>query len=502
MSNATLEKPGDRGSNWLIAVPAAVAAVAMTTYLLLHREVVEASFGRATPLLFLLALLFGAAIIRFSAAGVPLLVAFVYLNLSQALVRYHAFPSLLQLLVVGLFFAAWLKRDTASFPRVVRQAITVISLLLLLFTFASTAWASDLDLADDRAGELLRAFVIYLLATLLMHDRKRVMQGVSALLASAAFLGVIVMTQVLTGSFDNEFGGLARIKQAQIYGDVFQPRISGPLGDPNFFAEILLLAIPPAILLGHAQRSRGRKLAWFAVGALIVATLLVTYSRGAMLALGLMGLMGLKAMHIRWRTTATMLLIVLAIFVVLPRGMTERFFTIEQLLPSGQDTLHPDSSIQERRLLMTVAWVMFGDHPIGGVGVGNYSARYDDYVSRTSSAARQYADPSDLHFPHNLYLEFAAETGLVGLAIFAALIVAVWRALGIARRRFDESGDLTLSLLAHSFRISLIGFLAASLFLHLAFPRYLFLLFAFAAALQRLSDGVVTAAPAGGESDA
>ena len=435
--------------------------------------------GGATPLLLLLALLFGALVIRYSAAGVPILVAFVYLNISETLVRYHGFPSLLQLLVAGLAFAAWLNRDTGRVRAIAVQPLTIAAALYLLIVFASTAWAADPRVADGRVGDLARAFVIYALLTLLMHSRERVMQGVAALVASAAAIGLLILFQVATGQYDHEFGGLARVKDAHIYGNVFQPRVAGPNGDPNFFARMLLLAIPPAAVLAFHARRRWQRRASLAAAIVIAATLAVTYSRGAMLALAVMAVMLLRVLHVRWQSTARVAAAMLLVLVLLPASVTQRFITIEEFLPGREETLEPDSSFEERRLLMAVAWVMFGANPLGGVGIGNYTARYEDYVGRTGSAFRQYGDDSDRHYPHNLALEVAAETGVIGLIAFAALIVVCWRA-------FTNGEQSELAPMAAALKISLVGFLVAGLFLHLAEPRTLFLLFSFAASLERL----------------
>jgi len=414
--------------------------------------------------------------------AVPILVTFVYLNLSEVLVRFHGFPSLLQLLVVVLAFLAWLHRDTANIGAIARQTVTIAVAAYLLVVFASTAWALDRETADLRFGQIARAAVLYGLTTLLMRTRTRLMHGVAALIASAGAIGLLILFQVATGQFDNEFGGLARVKNAHIYGDVFQARIAGPNGDPNFFARMLLLAIPPAVILGFQARERWQRRLSLLAAAIVTATLAVTYSRGAMLALAVMTLMMLRALHVRWQSTAIVALALLLVLLLLPASVTERFVTIEQILPGEEETLHPDSSIEERRMLMSVAWMMFGANPLGGVGIANYTTRYDDYVGATSSVFRQYEETSDLHFPHNLALELAAETGVIGLVAFAALLIAAWRALGRAQ------SDPQLAPVATAFRISLVGFLVAGLFLHLAEPRTLFLLFAFAATLERLRE--------------
>jgi putative inorganic carbon (HCO3(-)) transporter len=401
--------------------------------------------------------------------SVIFLVAMVYLNLSETLVRYHNFPSLLQIVVLAFAFYAWLQRDTADLAVVIRQRITILAAVYLLIVFASTTWALNRHYADERVVQFAKAFAIYLLATLLMRTPRRLMQGIVTLVAAAAGLGLLILWQVATGHFENELGGLARVKQAHIYGDVFQPRVAGPIGDPNFFARMLLIAIPPAVMLAFSAREKWQRRIALVAALVITATVATTYSRGAMLAVAVMAVMLLHMLHVRWRSTFAVAVCLAAVLLALPKTVTQRFITIEEILPSDEVPLHPDSSFAERKLLMNVAWVMFGANPVGGVGIGNYTARYDDYVGATSSAARQYNDPNDKHFPHNLPLEVAAETGIIGLIAFAMLLWACWQAMG-----------------SSPLRVSLVGFVVAGLFLHLSEPRTLFLLLAFAATIERI----------------
>ncbi|MCA1734319.1 MAG: O-antigen ligase family protein, partial [Acidobacteria bacterium] len=393
----------------------AAMAIAGVATLLTRDDLLGGSLQAITPLLILGGLAFGFLVLRYYEAAVPLLFALVYLNLSQALVRYHEFPSLLQLLVavLALAFGAWLRRDTAPLGEVMARPLTLTLLALLVHSLATTAFAADRALADARVTDLLRALVIFGLVTLLVRDRRKLLHAIWALIASATLLAVLPIVQTLTGNFDARFGGLARIKDAHIYGNVFEPRIAGPVGDPNFFAQILLLVVAIPLVASAEVRSRRQRLVLLVSAALIFVAILLTYSRGAMLALAVIAALAVRALHISWRTTLAVVVIGIASLVLLPRSVTERFLTIEQILPAAEAPLHPDSSFQERRLLMRVAWLMFADNPISGVGAGNYAARYDEYVDLTSSEAREYQNASDLHFPHNLYLEVAAENGLI-----------------------------------------------------------------------------------------
>ncbi|HUG06693.1 MAG TPA: glycosyltransferase [Candidatus Limnocylindria bacterium] len=486
MRATTLAEP--RRARIAAALVFFLAATAAAIALLLSPDSeVSRTVASIDPLLVLAGAAFALLVLRFSAAGLPLLIALVFLNLSQALVRYHDFPSLLQLLVIVLAFAAWLKRDTVPPHELLRDPVGIALFVWILWNFATTTFAADREVADARVAELTKALAIYLLVVLLVRDRKRLFQAFTALAASAAFISVLPIIQTVTGRFDWRFGGLARIKDAHIYGDVFEPRIAGPIGDPNFFAQALLLVLPLTLVLAFGTPSRLRRVALGACAAVILMAIILTYSRGAMVALAVMAIPLARVLHVRWRATAAVAAIGLASLILLPASVTERILTIEQILPSDDAPLRPDSSFEERRLLMQVAWVMFGDNTIGGVGAGNYTARYDDYVDRASSAAREYAGATDLHFPHNLYLEIAAEGGLIGLAIFGSAVAAVFGTLATSWHRFSASGDVVLKRAATAVAIGIAGFFVAALFLHLAFPRYLFLFFALATSLRNVA---------------
>jgi O-antigen ligase len=196
---------------------------------------------------------------------------------------------------------------------------------------------------------------------------------------------------------------------------------------------------------------------------------------------------GVAAIGIDWRKLAIAAVAALALLMVLPRGVTERFITIEQIVPGGEETLHPDSSFQERRLLMGAAMAMFADRPIGGVGPGNYTAWYEQYAESVGSVSREYGAVDAARYPHNLYLEYGAETGILGLGFFLAAVVTFFIYTRRSRRRLQEAGLPHHAGIASAFEIGMIGFLVSSLFLHGAFQRYLWLLFALGLAIDLLA---------------
>jgi putative inorganic carbon (hco3(-)) transporter len=97
---------------------------------------------------------------------------------------------------------------------------------------------------------------------------------------------------------------------------------------------------------------------------------------------------------------------------------------------------------------------------------------------------------------HNLYLETAAETGLVGLAAFGAIVgMALWRAYQ-TQKMFMRAGKYDEAAIAFALLIALVGYLVASNFLHGAFPRYFWLMIGILLALPQTAAALTAVTPA------
>jgi O-antigen ligase len=467
---------------------AAAAGAALIGYLVAREPrflQLGVSFDARTAAALGLGLVASWLIVTLPGSGLELLVAFVYLNLSQVLVRYHQLPSLLQLLAVPLFLGAWMRRRGDGLGLLARPLTMSLGVYTMVLV-TSTLLARDTALADARVAENLKSLAVYLLIALLARSALLVRRGVWALILCGGLLGAVVLVQVVRGDFQMDYLGLARIKYAHIYGSVFEPRIAGPLGDPNFFAQALLILVPLALLPAAEERRPLLRVAALGAGALATAATVLTYSRGGAVALACVLVLCLLATRrrLRLRHAALCVALLLALAAIVPAGFARRLETIAEFLPGQEEALRPDSSFEQRRLLTRVAWEMFLDHPLLGVGAGNYTLHFDDYAQEVGSVSREYEGLGELHYPHNLYLEIAAETGLVGLSTFAVVVLACFSALRKARVAAQVAGDSGSVALTRGFDIALVGFLVSSLFLHGHHPRYLWMLFGFAAALE------------------
>jgi O-antigen ligase len=92
--------------------------------------------------------------------------------------------------------------------------------------------------------------------------------------------------------------------------------------------------------------------------------------------------------------------------------------------PARTEITDANFSVLERLAHWQAGLRMFADHPWLGVGIGNYAARYAEYQLPHWYAALGHA--------HNIFINFLAETGILGAAAFAAFWLGVpwlaWRA--------------------------------------------------------------------------
>ena len=69
-------------------------------------------------------------------------------------------------------------------------------------------------------------------------------------------------------------------------------------------------------------------------------------------------------------------------------------------------------------MIWRAAWMIGKDHPIFGIGPGNFLKYYLDYQKRFSEPYLEWAVPE----PHNIFLAFWLEAGILGLSGFALLL--------------------------------------------------------------------------------
>jgi O-antigen ligase len=185
-----------------------------------------------------------------------------------------------------------------------------------------------------------------------------------------------------------------------------------------------MLAAGTILALGAwtVARTRQARVVLAAVLPVLIAALELTASRGAWIAAAA-GTAVLVALAPRART-ALVALAAASVLVATAAIGRDRETVMRRLasVPSVQANL-------DRWTLWTAVPRIVADHPVLGTGYGTFTRVWPRYRPETVHEEKPTA--------HNVYLNFAAETGLVGLAAFllfvAAGLTGLWRAAAAAR---------------------------------------------------------------------
>jgi O-antigen ligase len=137
--------------------------------------------------------------------------------------------------------------------------------------------------------------------------------------------------------------------------------------------------------------------------------------------------------------------------------------------------------------IWTVGWRMVEDQPLLGVGAGNFPVASIHYLLEPGSLMRTDFIVDNPKVAHNTYLNVLAELGVVGLALFLAVIAfPLWwaaRAVGFAAR----AGDRQLEVLARAMVVVIVGLLAADFFGSRQYSKQLWLLLGLCPVLLQIS---------------
>jgi O-antigen ligase len=195
--------------------------------------------------------------------------------------------------------------------------------------------------------------------------------------------------------------------------------VRGIFGNPNDLAMNMVVFLPFALVWAFRRRvPLPQRAAAGLCAALMLATIVLTRSRGGAVGLvAMMGVLALGSLRVRPAIAATMLAAVILAAPLAPASFWERMSSIADAQKDAT------GSRQARLDLMQDAWNVFLDHPILGIGLGQF-VNYDPSGRRGA-----------WHVTHNAYLQVATELGVVGLAPFIFLLVSGARAAREARRR-------------------------------------------------------------------
>lgn len=377
--------------------------------------------------------------------------------------------------VLGLALAiSWLA--TIASGRGENRFVWTSSPGLFWLVVAFLTWGALSLLWAENAGSGLQQMQRYLLVALLIpivftavrnaRDTKAVSGGFVAGATTAAAYGLFLIP-----SASGAQGAVDATNQLN--------RIAGTIGDPNVLASVLLVGAVLAFALAMTEhRAPLLRLTLVGCGALCLAVLVLTFSRGGLLAFAAALLAAPLVARRKAAIVATGLLVTVCIVAY-----------IAALAPAeARDRIVANDGGSGRTDIWKIGWRMVDAEPVAGIGVGNFQTSSIHYQIQPGAATVRTDLADNPSVAHNSYLELLAEMGIVGLSLFLGIIVAALSAAFKATRRFLADNRSDLAILSGAMFASLISLLASDFFISEQFSKQLWLIIALCPALLAIAE--------------
>jgi O-antigen ligase len=242
--------------------------------------------------------------------------------------------------------------------------------------------------------------------------------------------------------------------------------IKGLFDNSNDLALHLVTMIPIAFALGIEKKSMIRKLVYFPIVLLMLAAVIITFSRGGFLGLIAMTLVMARKLSRRNKSMAlaTVVLGVVFFLAVAPASYSGRLATIFDSASDLTGSSSQRTQVLKRSILVAIRYPLFG------VGIGNFHHKSFQELGT-----------------HNAYTQVAAETGIPAMIAYIIFLIHPLRKLRLMEREMYERNETSrFYYLSIGLQASLVGFMVASFFAAVAYQWYIYYLVGYAIALRRI----------------
>ncbi len=269
------------------------------------------------------------------------------------------------------------------------------------------------------AAVILQGLALYVVAAALCQvDRTFFERALRMFAIGGAALGLLSVVRLVEIVLRNP----QAIEQLRATSDGL--RISPQI--PDYIAAGSYFALCWLITLGLAMASPRRWALWLAAGAPLMAAIYLTGSR-SVIAAALVGLAVTLLIVVRQGTSMVRSVLPLALLAVVVMGVSYPWLT-------GRDVagVMARQSVEVRIELARTSLRVIATRPLFGVGIDRYHLLAGSLASPRLNALFPVRKN-----PHNDFLRFGAELGLVGLGLFLWILAAagrrIWRALQVTR---------------------------------------------------------------------
>ena len=430
----------------------------------------------------------------------PVVFFLLYSNTVAIAIQYHHVPYIVGGLLIGLLLIPLVKILVIDREKVIINRTLLLMLIFVSIQAVGAIFASRPGIAIDKVITfLLEGLVLYFLVLNTVRTPRILRYSIWAVVVAGLLMGAISFYQEVTHTYDNNYWGFAQwgtsfgTGQSNLLGDVVAPRLEGPIGDDNRYAQIMVVIAPIALFLAIGEQDIKRKVLPLVATLLIIVGTLLTYSRGGLIALVFVIILIVLLRFIKLRYLAFLLVVALLVPIAVP-NFAVRLTRLQNITISGLLSKNStsgiesaDSSVQSRATEMISSALMFADYPLFGVGPGNYAVHYQEYAPKAGFEVKLANRQA-----HTLYGGIAAENGIFGIICFLLILYFTLRDLYKGRRALLENNFLLASIMTGLF-LGVIAYMVTGIFLHANFIRFFWLIMGLAGAAVNIYQSGLSA---------
>ncbi len=334
-------------------------------------------------------------------------------------------------------------------------------LVLAVFYTVKTPFAWGTEDAWMQWRTVIKVLLFTFVITMLIHGEKRI---------KWMFWTIVLSLGVFYGGKGGVF----------VFATGGQYMVQGPegsfIGGNTHLAVALIMVLPLVQASGEYAKARWQKLGLEVTFWLTIVAIVFTYSRGALVGLGLV--FPFMFMRMRRKLIVAMLLVpAVSIGIALTPGkLFEKAETIK--------TYEEDESAMQRIQAWGVAKNIALENPLFGAGFALLNApadrwaRYADFEGRWTTRARA---------AHSIYFQMLGEHGVVGLLLYLGVLIGTWLSLRRTRQLAltVDSRTAWMASYARAIQVGLLGYMISGAFVSLAYFDLFYTYVALAAVLHR-----------------
>ena len=277
------------------------------------------------------------------------------------------------------------------------EKLSILLVILLGIMLVSTMYAVDKKIALSESARFITYIFMYFIIKYEFNSKKQINTLLRCYIFISFILSSIGIVQHFTG-----FALAEKFIKTNAFGTGI--KIASTFFNPNAYGAYLILIIFPVIMLSIYEKNKNKKLIYLFLSMLFITNLLMTFSRNALLGFGL----GVLVLGLIYSIKLIFALGGFSILMVFIPSVSQRVIDITSL-----------SQNESRIKLWKTAIMMIREHPIIGVGNGNFVTRYNEYVIKYKELKYQ----SYQNYPaHNSYLKVQSELGIIGIVSFLGVI--------------------------------------------------------------------------------